>query len=94
LTARVEHRSTSEAILGCPRYELGIFFYRVVGLVVLAFLDASVLRVACRVEAPASSAVAICQPWFYRRLVAYGFVGLCEGAYGGTRDLALNAWPS
>jgi len=21
-----------------------------------------------------------CQPWFYRRLVAYSFVGLCEGA--------------
>ena len=24
-----------------------------------------------------------CQPGFYRRLVAYGFVGLSEGAYGG-----------
>src|SRR5271163_4732169 len=23
------------------------------------------------------------QPWFYLRLVAYGFVGLSEGAYGG-----------
>ncbi len=27
--------------------------------------------------------VGICQPWFYLRLVAYGFVGLSEGAYGG-----------
>src|SRR5205814_6509232 len=24
-----------------------------------------------------------CQPWFYLRLKAYGFVGLSEGAYGG-----------
>ena len=23
-----------------------------------------------------------CQPWFYLRLVAYGFFGLSEGAYG------------
>ncbi len=22
------------------------------------------------------------QPWFYRRLMAYGFVGFSEGAYG------------
>ncbi len=33
--------------------------------------------------APASSGLAVCQPWFYLRLVAYGFVGLSEGAYGG-----------
>jgi hypothetical protein len=24
-----------------------------------------------------------CQPWFYLRLVAYGFFGLSEEAYGG-----------
>ena len=24
-----------------------------------------------------------CQPWFYLRLVAYGFLGLSEEAYGG-----------
>ena len=30
-----------------------------------------------------ASVVAMCQPWFYRRLEAYGFVGLSEGAYGG-----------
>jgi hypothetical protein len=29
--------------------------------------------------APASSGLAVCQPWFYLRLVAYGFVGLSEG---------------
>src|SRR5213080_4552464 len=28
-----------------------------------------------------------CQPWFYRRLEAYGFVGLCEGGLGSHRDL-------
>ncbi len=28
------------------------------------------------------SQAAWCQPWFYLRLVAYGFVGLSEGAYG------------
>src|SRR6266699_2923453 len=39
------------------------------------------LRSSCRAGAPASSVAAMCQPWFYRRLVAYGFVGLSEGAY-------------
>src|SRR5438128_1683873 len=41
------------------------------------------LRSSCRAGAPASSVAAMCQPWFYRRLEAYGFVGLSEGAYGG-----------
>src|SRR5439155_10277451 len=40
------------------------------------------LRSSCRAGAPASSVAAMCQPWFYRRLEAYGFVGLSEGAYG------------
>ena len=31
-----------------------------------------------------------CQPWFYRRLEAYRFVGLSEGAYGGRRDCLPN----
>ncbi len=30
-----------------------------------------------------------CQPWFYLRLVAYGFVGLSEGAYGGPETSPL-----
>src|SRR5438105_4732987 len=34
------------------------------------------LRSSCRAGAPASSVAAMCQPWFYRRLEAYGFVGL------------------
>src|SRR5437016_10432396 len=37
------------------------------------------LRSSCRAGAPASSVAAMCQPWFYRRLEAYGFVGLSEG---------------
>jgi hypothetical protein len=30
--------------------------------------------------------VAMCQPWFYLRLVAYSFFWLSEGAYGLSRD--------
>src|SRR5881275_3500114 len=45
------------------------------------------LRSSCRAGAPASSVAAMCQPWFYRRLEAYGFVGLCEGGLGSHRDL-------
>jgi hypothetical protein len=30
-----------------------------------------------------------CQPWFYLRLVAYGFLGLSEGAYGGPETSPL-----
>src|SRR5438128_5439473 len=48
------------------------------------------LRSSCRAGAPASSVAAMCQPWFYRRLEAYGFVGLSEGAYGGPRDSLPN----
>jgi hypothetical protein len=36
---------------------------------------------SCRAGAPASRVAAMCQPWFCRRLEAYGFVGLSEGAY-------------
>src|SRR5260370_38197869 len=56
--------------------------------------DASQAHFFCvrsqRYRSTFSSAVAICQPWFYRRLVAYGFVGLSEGAYGGRCDW----WPN
>jgi len=34
-------------------------------------------------EAPQAALGWGCQPWFYLRLKAYGFVGLSEGAYGG-----------
>jgi hypothetical protein len=35
-------------------------------------------------DAEATQAVWVgCQPWFYLRLKAYGFIGLSEGAYGG-----------
>src|SRR5439155_22861817 len=37
------------------------------------------LRSSCRAGAPASSVAAVCQPWFYRRLLAYVFVVLSEG---------------
>jgi len=41
------------------------------------------MRSSLGLIASSNSVLANCQPWFYLRLVAYGFVGLSEGAYGG-----------
>src|SRR5271168_2096481 len=37
----------------------------------------------CGIFCACKQRVGSCQPWFYLRLVAYGFFGLSEGAYGG-----------
>ena len=48
---------------------------------------------AFRFRTQTSRAVVRCQPWFYRRLVAYSFFWLSEGAYGLSRDSECSKHP-
>jgi hypothetical protein len=62
--------------------------YTLLGRVFSFFRPWEVLGVICftfcqRLFLRFQAAGGNCQPWFYLRLVAYGFFGLSEEAYGG-----------